>query len=130
MLPGIGVRSQASMPAFERTYECEHAWPGNRTPKAVAINQNARCRKPINATCCFDHENSHATGAKPINKILINISRPATMPKTSTNRALAAADQRHVASQPTLPPVRRPRGARRRLSAQQGADRSKFMSGL
>ena len=79
--------THVARPALERACECENAELRNRTPNAVAISQNSRCKKPIHASDSVDCENSQATGAKPISKIVISISSPATMPKISTSRA-------------------------------------------
>ena len=53
----------------------------------VAINQNSRCNVPIQASDSVDCEKIHATGANPINKVVINIKSPESKPTTSTKRA-------------------------------------------
>lgn len=74
-------------PVFDLAFEWENPASKKRNPKTVAMNQKIRCSAPIHASDSVDCEKIHATGAKPISKIVINISSPASSPNTSTSRA-------------------------------------------
>lgn len=74
-------------PAVDRARENENPFSRNRKPKNVATNQKIRCNVPIQTREEVDCENSQATGANPINRIVININNPQTNPQISDNRA-------------------------------------------
>src|SRR5258707_8306205 len=78
---------QVFKPAVDRAFECEKPVSRNRSPKNAEINQKIKCSAPIHATELVDCENNQATGAKPISKMVISISSPATSPQISANRA-------------------------------------------
>ena len=74
-------------PACDRAFEWENQASKNRSPKMVAMNQKTRCSVPIQASDSVDCEKIHATGAKPMSRIVISINKPASSPQTSTSRA-------------------------------------------
>ena len=89
----IKITTHVLKPALDRACEYEKPDFRKRSPKMVATPQNNRCRVPIQAADSVDWENSQATGAKPMSKSVINVSKPATSPKTSTSRVCAPLRQ-------------------------------------
>src|SRR6266576_1009632 len=55
------IMIQTFKPAFERAFEWEKPVSRKRNPKKVAINQNTRCRIPIQTSDSVDWEKSQAT---------------------------------------------------------------------
>ena len=78
---------QTFSPAFDLARECEKPFSRKRKPKKMAINPKTRCNTPIQAIDSVEVENNHAIGAKPIKRMVMRVSNPATNPQISIKRA-------------------------------------------
>ena len=81
------ITTQVAKPAVERACECEKPVTRNLRPKQVAINQKHKWSAPIQTMDSVDCENSQATGANPTSSVVMSMSKPATSPQISANRA-------------------------------------------
>ncbi len=85
------MMTQVFKPAWDRAFEWENPVCKNRRPKMVAMNQKIRCNVPIHASDSVDCEKIHATGAKPMSKIVISIEQSRQQPANFDQPRLRSA---------------------------------------